>query len=376
MNSEKQYDELINVLYETALDPSLWKEAMLLCSRQVNGIAAHIMSVDKTKKKPVFLVAAGDGELPDMENQSQYINYYVKIDPRMSVMEKASQNEWRFCSTYMDQQFVNHNEFYQDFLIPSGGRYAMGMWIDDCAESKTVLGLHRSLSQPAFSEPEKQIADRFIGHIQRALRLQRHTKTLNEKAELGARAIDSFSLSMIIVDSKAFVLHLNSEAKALIDAKQNGIHIKNNRLSADSPKENHKLNDLITQATSYPAIGGAMFFNCSNNPQTQQVFVTPLPASSPYAQDWQTPLALVLMMKPNQPCPSLQFLGKLYNFSPAEIKVCASLMQGKSPEEYALEAGVSVHTVRTQIKNLFRKTETNRQSELVALLCKIPYLKD
>lgn len=372
MTSEKQLDHLINVLYETTLTPDLWKEAMLLCSRQVRGIAAHIMTVDKGLNKPVFLVAAGDGDLPASENQSNYVNYYVKIDPRMNVMANTKIHEWRFCSSHMDQQFVNHNEFYQDFLIPSGGRYAMGMWVDDGAEQKTVFGLHRSLGQAAFDDSDRMAAERFTGHLQRALRLQRHTQKLQDKAELGARAIDSFALSMLIVDHKAAILHLNNEAESLLSKQLGGLSSQGGRLAADSPDDNHKLATLISQATSYPAVGGAMFLNNSKVPQTRQVFVTPLPAASPFVKDWQTPLALVLVMETSQSLSSMQLLGKLYNFSPAELKVTAALMQGKGPEEYALEAGVSLNTVRTQIKNLYRKTGTSRQAELVALLCRTP----
>jgi DNA-binding CsgD family transcriptional regulator len=108
--------------------------------------------------------------------------------------------------------------------------------------------------------------------------------------------------------------------------------------------------------------------------QPRQVFVTPLPAASPFTQDWQTPLALVLVMEAGKNVSALQLLGKLYDLSPAELRVAAALLAGKSPEEYALEADVTINTVRTQLKNLFQKTGTHRQSELVAVLSKAPPL--
>ena len=43
-------------------------------------------------------------------------------------------------------------------------------------------------------------------------------------------------------------------------------------------------------------------------------------------------------------------------------------MTGASPAQIADERGVSVHTVREQLKNLQAKTTTRRQSELVGLL--------
>jgi DNA-binding CsgD family transcriptional regulator len=68
-------------------------------------------------------------------------------------------------------------------------------------------------------------------------------------------------------------------------------------------------------------------------------------------------------------------MGKLYDLSPAELRVATALLAGKSPGEYANEAGLTLHTVRSQLKNLFSKTYTRRQSELVALLSKLPPLR-
>jgi DNA-binding CsgD family transcriptional regulator len=42
------------------------------------------------------------------------------------------------------------------------------------------------------------------------------------------------------------------------------------------------------------------------------------------------------------------------------------LRAGNSPEEYAQQAGVTLNTVRTRLKSLFRKTGTRRQSGLAS----------
>jgi len=44
---------------------------------------------------------------------------------------------------------------------------------------------------------------------------------------------------------------------------------------------------------------------------------------------------------------------------------------GASPEEIAVELQVSRETVRNQIKSIFWKTGTHRQSELAALISRI-----
>ena len=375
MTSERQFDHLIGAIYETALDPGLWTEALLQCSRQLGGIAAHIMTFDKRRRQPVLTMAGSEEAIltPDME--VSYANYYMNIDPRMKMMAVSGLHRWRLCQDYISERFVERDEFYQDFLIPNGGRYSMGAWIDENPVGRTIISVHRSIGHSPFGAAELITARRIAPHLQRALRLQGNTQGLQHKAELGALAIDALSMAMLIVDGNACILHLNSGAEALLNSRLGGLCSHGGRLSADNSIINQKLAALIAQAASHPAVGGAMFLNGAAD-QARQLFVTPLPAASPFVKDWQTPLALVLAPDAGKSLSSLELLGKLYNLSPAELKLAAALVAGTSPEDYALQAGVTLNTVRTQIKNLYRKTGVGRLPELVVLLSRTPPLAD
>jgi len=370
MTDDKQLDHLIGVLYETAIEPHRWSEAMTLCAHYAGGIAAHMLSINKQFNQPVFSVLGG--EIMTQENEGDYVSHYINIDPRMSMMEDAPVHEWRSCQDYLNRQFVAGSEFYQDFLIPNGGRFTMAAWVDDGLEEHTVIGIHSTSNNDLFGNAELIAAQRFSGHLQRALRLRTHTQSLQARAELGARAIDALTLAMLIVNATGIILHMNASAEHLLNSKTCGLNCKVGGLSATHPVNKYRLTALIIQATGCPALGGAMFLS---DAETRQVFVTPLPAASTFAQDWQTPLALVLVMDAGKTLSPLQFLGKLYDLSPTELRVASALLEGKSPEEYTQEAGVTMNTVRSQLKNLFRKTGTRRQSELVALLSRAPPLR-
>jgi DNA-binding CsgD family transcriptional regulator len=62
---------------------------------------------------------------------------------------------------------------------------------------------------------------------------------------------------------------------------------------------------------------------------------------------------------------SLAALGKLFKLTTADQTVLLHLMQEATPEEIAVSLGISVHTVRTQIKSLREKTGVRRITELV-----------
>lgn len=62
------------------------------------------------------------------------------------------------------------------------------------------------------------------------------------------------------------------------------------------------------------------------------------------------------------------FLGSMFNLTPAEARLAASLLTGGDLRAIAAGYGVTLETLRTQLKSIFRKTNTRRQSELVSLL--------
>ena len=65
---------------------------------------------------------------------------------------------------------------------------------------------------------------------------------------------------------------------------------------------------------------------------------------------------------------SEQELTRLYGLTRGEAALATRMIQGKSLEGAATELFISAHTARTHLKRIFLKTETHRQSELVALL--------
>lgn len=61
-------------------------------------------------------------------------------------------------------------------------------------------------------------------------------------------------------------------------------------------------------------------------------------------------------------------LGRLYAFTPAEARIAAELVKGRSIRAIAASFGITEGTVRKALKSMFQKTGTGRQGELVALL--------
>lgn len=89
--------------------------------------------------------------------------------------------------------------------------------------------------------------------------------------------------------------------------------------------------------------------------------------ASPLSPSKAAPV-LVLARHPQVDRPLGQRIAAAFGLTEAETAVALGLCAGASPEEIAAARTVGLGTVRAQIRTLFSKTLTNRQSQLVAVL--------
>jgi DNA-binding CsgD family transcriptional regulator len=72
-----------------------------------------------------------------------------------------------------------------------------------------------------------------------------------------------------------------------------------------------------------------------------------------------------------KPGPPAAILARTFCLTPSEAKLACVIARGASPYSAARELHISKETARNQLKAVFAKTGTHRQSELVALLLQV-----
>ena len=69
--------------------------------------------------------------------------------------------------------------------------------------------------------------------------------------------------------------------------------------------------------------------------------------------------------------PTAAVLQQVFNLTPAEARLASGLGKGLDLQEISDLHGVSVGTLRVQLKSVFSKTQTKRQAQLVVLLARL-----
>ncbi|MCW9045787.1 MAG: response regulator [Alphaproteobacteria bacterium] len=186
---------------------------------------------------------------------------------------------------------------------------------------------------------------------------------------LGAAALNHLPVGVVIVDANSKVVFMNRHGAEIID-QADGIEVGPTGICrAWKTDDTLKLKTLVSETandTRQANEGGGISIERPSLARALSIVVAPL---KPEEAGGKNSLAAIFITDPEkQQIPTRETISRMYDLTDAEARVVHALVSGKRLETAAEEFGVSMNTVRSHLKQAFRKTETNRQPELVRLV--------
>jgi DNA-binding CsgD family transcriptional regulator len=275
---------------------------------------------------------------------------------------------------------AERSEFFNDWIKPQR--------IGEAALFATVLQERATIGvlcmahdeQGHYEETDRQFLSVLMPHFQQALRLQQRMTSLESQKEAAERALDSWSVGIVILDPSGSVVLANRSARAMFDRKL-GISLDGRELRASTVRETRLLRDLVGSA-----VGTTMCCSASkrSDPSPERlkpggVMVLPRLSDGPPLQLLVSPIgpnaslgpargagAVVFISDPAATPPERhELLRRLYGFTRGESRVVVLLLEGKSLPAIANELGISLNTVKTHATRIYAKTRTRGHADLV-----------
>jgi DNA-binding CsgD family transcriptional regulator len=277
-----------------------------------------------------------------------------------------------------EAEFVK-SRFYKEFCEPLGLRDSMTVV---CLRSGARIALvvaNRALSQPLYSAADGDLLQQLSPHICRAMTISDAFDLRTIKTDGLEDALNSLAVGVFLIDAQGQVIHHNRSADRMAE-QGNVISVRDQRLWPAHPTSRAWLAAALASGlaqgiptTAAPPMADmptiALHSTCGTSAGLIATLL-PLKPSSPFASS-ETPKArwAVFVQDPHValPMPGEAF-GKLYNLTPAELRVALALAPGLSPEAAAEVLGLALPTVRTHLQRIFAKTGTNRHTEFVRLM--------
>jgi len=192
----------------------------------------------------------------------------------------------------------------------------------------------------------------------------------DRKTDFGAAALNRLPMGVVIVDKDAQVLFMNNAASDIF-ALSDGVDVGATGIFRTSKVEETKnLHVMIADAAQEideNREGGAMSVSRPSYRRSFSLLVVPLPDEEDISSDAGN-VAVFINDPEKHNEPPTNVLARLYGLTEAEARLLQALIVGKKLETVSDDFGVSMNTVRSHLKQIFRKTGTNRQPELVSLV--------
>jgi DNA-binding response OmpR family regulator/DNA-binding CsgD family transcriptional regulator len=219
----------------------------------------------------------------------------------------------------------------------------------------------------------KQVDRVRTGAVQRAEETWREVLNASRGQAIDAMrnatlAFDRFLIGVVILDRSGTVWLMNIEAQRII-AENDGLTVDGGTLKGVSAKQTSQLQDCVKQALEEESSDQIISVPRLSGKRSYLVLVP-----GQRLADGVQPDAVVLLIIDTEQRTKVsgETLVRLYNLTPAETRVALMLINGKRLDQIAEELEVAQTTIVFHLKNLFRKTDTHRQADLVRVLLSVP----
>jgi len=186
-----------------------------------------------------------------------------------------------------------------------------------------------------------------------------------QRARVASDTLALIGLPALVFDDLGKVLAANHLIEALSDYirwhAQDRVSLKDTSANALFRQAVETLNIINVAPVRSFAVRGA------DTNAAMVAHVIPIRRS---ARDIFVRCAGVLVMTPVTlpQAPPVELVQSLFDLTPAEARVARRLTGGETVEAIASTGGVSLNTIRTQVRGVLEKTGCRRQAEVVALL--------
>lgn len=180
--------------------------------------------------------------------------------------------------------------------------------------------------------------------------------------------LDRSPACVLLLDEHRRIVFANQKAGEL-DRCNDGISLSDGGVSLTRKQDNARLRGLIGRAQATGASGGAAMraFRPSGK-RPYGIFVAPI-SKRPFIPSSLRPAVCVVITNADIPRDlPVDSLRGVFDLTEAEGRLAALLASGEDLKTAAQELSITYGTARARLAEIFHKTETRRQGELVNLL--------
>lgn len=369
MRETERLSGLIGDIYDAALDPALWVGALGKTRAFVGGWAVALSWKDAVTKRGGCYFEEG-GQEPFY--RQLYFEKYIKLDPFTMTQFVVDIEEAKSFLDVMPYPELAETRIYKEWAQPQGIVDALMCLLDKSATSVGYFVLFRH-ERDGFVDDETRARMRLvIPHIRRATLIGKVIDLKKAEAASFADTLDGISAGMFLVDALGRIVHANEAGHVMLD---NGgvLHAAGGRLVFNDQKSDQTLADAFaTAGNGDAAIGvkGVAVPLVGRDGERHVAHVLPLTSGARRRTGTSYAAVAVLFVHKaalDTPSPP-EVIANAYKLTPMELRVLLAIVEVGGVPEVAEAIGIAESTVKTHLGNIYKKSGSARQADLVKLV--------
>ena len=228
------------------------------------------------------------------------------------------------------------------------------------------IAVQRPAEQGEFGVDAKRLIQGLLPHIARALRQEESSRLLNDRQIAVHRQKQG---AMLLLDGQQNVVFLSAEAERQL-AKTSLVSLEEGRLRLARRKPQAELHALIQDCFARKHTGMVSVVHAGG--ESMRLLVSTVQPRDDRLFLSHGLVAVFIVGDPGEESSEEEVIGQWLGLTESESRIASGIAQGHKPAEIAEDTGLSVHTVRHHIKNIYRKTGAHSQSQLTALVLNLP----
>ena len=376
MPSQEKLLDIIGLLYDAALKPDAWQPFLAALTTLVRADSAYLRLNGLRPSEAAFLASVGYDE----QFMRAYSEHFFKLDYYAPALEKLPTGVVSHTGAVISHRDQLKTEYYNDYERPQDKHYAMGGHVGRCDSGRIFpLGVQRGRRSKPFDAADMALLETLMPHVARAMQIRRHLCMTEQDKKATEAALHRLPLAIILVDATARPVFVNARAETFV-GRMSALRIVDGRLATCVASDTASLRRLIAGAVQTGLGKGTQAGGCLKLTNVSgasfQVLVAPLPTERAAFDLGISHACAALFLSSDAARPRIPqaLLMQMYPLTRAEARLASALIRGDTLDDLAERWGISKHTARAQLKAVFQKTDTRRQSELTAALLSSPLI--
>lgn len=360
MRGNEDISQLVHKICEAGLDAGQWPHVLEQLTHSFGGTAAYLAQDNFEMTRGALLSFGVDPVFSQL-----YADYYAARNVLWPRMMKRPPDEIMTDRTLMPRSEFRRSEFFNDFLCPQGAEELLISIALTEEDAGTTFILSRPERLGSWQPKQMRMLATLRPHLRRALLANQLIGGMRIVNDFATDALYQLGYSAIAVDAQARILFANRAAEALL-GEGGGLRIERRQIATQRSADTAALRRLVAGAAEEGRDGSIVIARGTR--PSLMIIVMPLKTE----QGWHihAPRGAMILIKDLERTakPSLTVFAQYFGLTPAQTALALEILQGHGVATAAARLGVSYATARTHLLQIFQKTNTRRQAELVRLM--------